>query len=45
MVPARFDMRTGAPSFTRFTIWPMRICMFTPGSSPKAAHIAIMRPM
>ena len=44
-LPARLDMRTGLPSFITLTSWPMRICMFLPGSSPKAAHMAIMRPM
>ena len=44
-VPARLLIRTGAPSLTRLTIWPMRISRLTPGSSPKAAQIAIMRPM
>ena len=42
-VPARLDMRIGCPSLTRLTIWPMRICRFTPGSSPNAAHIAMSR--
>ena len=31
MVPARLDMRTGWPSLTRLTIWPMRICRLTSG--------------
>ena len=45
MVPARFDIRTGSPSLTRLTSCPIRICRFSPGLSPKAAHMAIMRPM
>ena len=44
-VPARLLIRTGAPSLTRFTSCPMRISRFTPGVSPNAAQIAIMRPM
>ncbi len=44
IVPARLDIRTGSPPDTRLTIWPMMISRLTPGSSPKAAHIAIIRP-
>ena len=44
-LPARFDMRTALPSFITLTSWPMRICMFSPGLSPNASHMAIMRPM
>ena len=43
-VPARLDIRSGWPSRSRLTIWPIRISRFVPGSSPNAAHIAIIRP-
>ena len=43
-VPARFDIRSGWPSRSRLTIWPMRISMSSCGVSPNAAHIAIIRP-
>ena len=43
-VPARLLIRTGCPSRVRVTICPMRISRLTPGVSPKAAHIAIIRP-
>ena len=44
-LPARLLMRTALPFFMTLTSWPMRICMFSPGLSPNAAHMAIMRPM
>ena len=43
-VPARLDIRTGWPSLTRLTSWPMRISRLTSGVSPNAAQTAIMRP-
>ena len=42
-VPARFDMRTGSPSRTRLTSWPIRISRFTYGTSPNAFVMAMRR--
>ncbi|OUD81147.1 hypothetical protein BC477_19055 [Clavibacter michiganensis subsp. michiganensis] len=44
IVPARLLIFTGSPSRSRLTIWPMRICRLTPGVSPNASAMAIMRP-
>ena len=40
-VPARLLIRSGSPSRTRLTSWPMRISRLTRGVSPNAAHIAM----
>ncbi len=41
-VPARLDIRTGLPSLTRLTIWPISTSTVA-GSSPKAAAAAFRR--
>ena len=44
MLPVRLPIRTTEPWLSRLTIWPMMISRLTPGSSPNAAHSAIIRP-
>ena len=44
MLPLRLPIRITEPWLSRFTIWPMMISRFTPGLSPNAAHMAIIRP-
>ena len=41
-LPARLDIRTGTPSLTRLTIWPMRTSTRS-GASPRAAAAALSR--
>ena len=43
-VPARLLIRTGLPSLTRFTIWPISTSTLS-GSSPSAAAAALSRAM